>query len=352
MNLDRQIKSTVLMTLAFLICCATPSKQRPATKTVPLPTFAKLDLDIDKEFPRQARQKLAGNVYESPDSPAWSVAEGYQIWLTTTVIDPDTNGNPRKPRLLCIQDDYRIAAYVDVSSLATVSSSLAVIAPTAESVKSIDKYPAHAPGIRLAPGTDLTMLGTTQGTKVKVQHDGLFLTAEGWLDQKLIDAVYLPDTLPLGGQIDGEIIEAVDLLDAPNGKAFGRIEKKPKVANELLVSCLKRSDGYVLIRYLEVDNQAVGWVKESSIQLIKPIQLDCDRGVLGLKGRGSGTGQPSDIVALTKGTLLYGPKTNQVVGVITTTADFVCLADCQTDQPLVKCTACSADISVRAKKKQ
>ena len=315
----------------------------PATATASapadVPRFARLDVDPEKTFPLRAKLRHAGPLYLAHDAPPASTGDGRWVLLPVTVIDGDTGGTPRRPRLVCDEGDARVAVYMDARDLGTVALSGAVIEPSPGPAPAPD-----APGVHLAAGALIDADAT--GDPAHVHYKGLFLTADGVVPRDHVDVVYTPDPEATAPATDGKLLGNVELRASPGGAIVARIAKQKGISNELYVQRLgapKR--GFVKIRYDEDDAYAIGWVPQRAV---KAIPSDDGGEYGGMVG--NGTGGPSPSVKLARGTLLADPASDAIVGVVTSDAAFECRGDCAGPAPRVAVDACAGTVELRARR--
>ncbi len=312
----------------------------PQVELADVPAFARLDFAVRSLGKRRARIHRLGTLYAPAALTPLSPPSDRGVLLEVPVLDADEGGTPRRPRVLCEEDTVRVGIAIDVTDLD--------VAPRANVF--VHPYPtrrqdeqAKTPGLRLAGGARIETLGTEDGS-TRLRYAGLFLVATGWVDDDELDVVYVPDELPDDDRRNGEIVDTVDVLDAPQGEAIGRITKDSTVANRLLVFHFGPGrDDHTLVRYHDHDAFIVGWVRTDALD---PFPTQRLRG--GGWGGGSGSGSSRRVVALARGTYLVPLDTSEVVGVVTSDYDAACTADCDGPFPQVREWVCGSAMNLRA----
>ena len=316
------------------------SSEPPKVDPAAVPAFAKIDFRVRTLGKRRARIERLGTLYSPAALTPLSPPSDRGVMLEVPVIDGDEAGTPRRPRVLCEEDEVRVGVAIDAGSLG--------VSPRADVF--VHPYAAHdqdvktkTPGLRLAGGTRVERLGSDDGL-TKVHYDGLFLDATGWVDDDELDVVYVPEELPDDDRRNGEMVTSADVLDAPHGEVIGQIAKDPTVANRLFVFRFGPArDDYTLVRFHDYDAFIVGWVPTTAIDPFPTKRL---RG--GGGGGGSGTGTFGDLVALARGTYLVPVGSSEVVGVVTADHEAACAADCDGPLPQVRVWVCGSAMILRA----
>lgn len=358
------MRCAYLLVLTSLACGTEASRTRPAAPATapvavpepradieaesgnrPEPAVSWLNPDIDPPelFPLRAMIRRAGAIYEGRTGPVLAVGDGRSMSITAIAIESDAGGSPRRPRILCEHSSHRVAVYLDASDLGVVARAGAIISPARKRTAAPSP---ETPGVHLAAGALLEPLDPAPGPGPRrVRYRGLFMVAEGWLAADEIDVVYRPAPLPEERYIDGELIESVQLLDAPGGREVARITRIPAYVNRLMVHKLAEPRaGAILIRYREHDAAAVGWVPSRAVKNVEPESYVTSSMI----GIGSGTTR-APTVTLVRGTQLVSPTDGAVLGVITRDNSFVCLSSCDADPPTVSVYACSASVGLLAR---
>lgn len=305
-----------------------------------------LDLSIDPRTLSKVRAspRPFATLLEPGSQRPWSDGElRSELSRETVVLDGDRDSTPRRPTLLCDAYSARVVAQVDASGLHSVTVRLTRISPEG----SIDNDDARAPGLRLRAGEIVEIRGEPSNGKQHVSYETGILKGFGVIASLDVDLVYTPgEGLPAldAPSTPGVLVRAVDLLDAPRGRAFGRIEpptaegeKSPRES----VQVLARRSGHCLIFLDLVDVQAIGWVPGSAVRHGKASDAVDVWG--GLRSAEVTT------IKLVRGTLLRGPSTDRLVGVVKEDGAFACVDGCDGPLPIVVVEACGTDLRVRAR---
>jgi len=307
-----------------------------------VPKFARLDLSPRKLGKLRATIRRVGTLY-APSSlmPLTDDGSGDGLLGEVRVIDGDAAGDPRRPRVLCENEASRLGVAVDADDLATTVRTNAFVGPR---ITPPERVTSKTPGVRLAGGTEIDVRGEAYEGATPITYRGLFLVAEGYVPSKLVDVVYAPGELADDGRRNGELLENVRFLDAPDGLEVARTERSAALANTMHVLRLGPvEDGHVLVRYQELDAFVVGWIPSESVRTYATEKhLD---GWGRLTGRGA---EPKVAVELARGTRLVPTTSNEVIGVVTKTYSAPCVAECEGPNPHVSVWACSRPLTVRA----
>jgi hypothetical protein len=328
---------------------ALPAGASPAEITAPVPPAetAPAFLDPDAVLARLPLHTIVlreGPLYETRDGPAATKGAGLSLQLTLEVLDPDTGGSPRRPRVLCNTPISRVAVHVDVADMATVALAGTFLAGG----RAIPAAPEdRTPGLRLRAGQVLWPVGSATAGLRRVRYQGAHFAAEGWVRADRVDIVFAPE---LSGdpapRRDGALIDRARFLDAPGGAEIARVEAYRESSWRPLVEKLDGPRrGFVLVRYHEPGAELVGWVSQEVVEDIEPREAS-----LGI-GTGSAIATSSRVeqqVRVARGALLVGERSGEPIGVMLHDAQLSCLADCKGDRPLVSAPACAGTIPVRA----
>jgi hypothetical protein len=327
------------MRLALPAVLVTMLLTHPAAATPPLDPFARPGVKVERAYPLRAWITGISAIHESPTGPELAPARegGYAEEL---VVVADVAGqSPRRPRVVCDQQGYRTAMWIDAGALAPAVRTATVItaAPPAGKPRS------DTPGLHVAAGVRLEVQDATAG---RVRYHDLALDMTGFVPPSAIDVVYRPGkTRPVvtDAQVTGS--EAV-LRDAPGGQPVLRI-KTVNPGDTLHVDRVGRPrDGFQLVRYdtnLDGTVIAVGWIETGALTPARPLGMGHGYGF----GTGhGGVGHPS--VDLPRGTWLKGPSTGVLLGRVFEPVTLSCKADCESRAPLVTIDACMQRVDVRA----
>jgi hypothetical protein len=328
---------------------APPVVNTDAAPGPPIPRFAALDADLDREYPLSAIIRREGPLYLSYDGAGLFGGDRENARAPVRVVEAAVGRNLRRPRLLCEQLFHRVAVYMDASDLATVAQTGAVLRPDAGAQGPSD---VQAPGVYFAPGAELepaTAAGpaASDGATTPVHYEGLFLHADGFVATDHVDVVFSPPSRIPANPPDGELIRNVAMSLQPDGPAFAHITKDARDVDILLVRRLGNPiRGFVLVQYDEDDAFAIGWVPTKAVRAYHagaPV-----RG--GLMGQEAGgvLGGVENPVKLARGTLLFDPVGQQIVGVVETEEIATCDRACASSEPIVSLPACLGTVEVRA----
>lgn len=305
-----------------------------------VPRFLALGMSPEKRYPLRAKVRRNGALYERRDGGMLDPGDGHSVLWPEVVIDADTDGAPRRPRLLCNEHSHRVAVHRDAADLAPVALAGAFVVPTEQRPAALTEL---TPGVHLEAGAMVKPLSEARKGVRQIFYDGLFLEVTGYVKAAHVDVVFEPTPLKDDGVRDGEIIRDVELKDSPSGVVVARVGKDPSVTNRLYIKTLSPPRaGQVLIRYVDHAAHAVGWVPTASLKRFPQKKLD---GGGGGGGFGMGVGPK---IRLTKGSLLRSDASGAVLGIVTRNGEFLCEADCESKQPLVRASACGGDVQLRA----
>lgn len=304
--------------------------------------FLRLDADLAASYPLRARLVRAGLVYAQHDGTPTGVGENRTIALVVTVVDPDTHGDPTRPRVLCEGTGYRVAVYVDVDDLAIVARTGAVMAHTPQLR---DDWPDTMPGVRLASGTPLRIEGGQGGDFVRAVLETPSLRASGFIDRTHVGYTWVPGELPAAvGLADARVREPASLLGVPLGPELARLDPRMAPSGLFVRRLGPEQAGHVLVRHDAAELSAVGWIDATQLELHPGAATSSVRMV----GRGGGeASEPTRELA--RGTVLLGGALRDPIGVVTETTRMHCLEACDTDAPRVLVPACTAAIPVWTK---
>jgi len=328
---------------------ATPTDTTTPTDTGPVviaaaavPKFARLDFKPRSLGKRRARIRRAGPMY-APSSLVPLTDEGKRDWLAleVKVLDADVSGSPRRPRVLCENEASRLGVAVDAQDLSTTVRSKTFVGPRPTPPK---RPTSKTPGLRLAGGTEVEVRAASVDGATQIGYRGLFLVAEGFVASEALDVVYTPGELEDDMRRNGELLDDVWFLDAPNGIEIARTERAAGIANTIDVFRLGPvEDDHMLVRYQESEALVVGWVPSKAIRSYEAEEL----GWGSLSARGSGREQ-QDSVELKRGTRLVPTSSEEVIGVITKDHSVPCVLGCDGPNPHVLLPACSRTLTLRA----
>jgi len=250
------------------------------------------------------------------------------------VANPTQDG---RAQIVCKADAYSAQVFVDRSDLTPVTTRFAVATPTREGAKA--EHPDV--GISLVPGARVG-IKQTKGDAVKIGFEQYGLRGSGWLPKSAVGRFYRPATQDPRAPDDKHRRfvrwrDEVPLRAKPGGRAFATLRGGASVAE-----IGETRDKHRLVAVgLNIADQtyAVGWIPEQSLGGGGVVG-----GVLGSPGAVA-SGEPPQQVRVSAGSTLRSPQ-GAKVGVVRHDAEIECLADCETDTPMVQ-LRCVADFPAR-----
>jgi hypothetical protein len=265
------------------------------------------------------------------------------VWPVVVLAEPDTDAAPRRLRLLCEHEDYRVAVWVDREDLATV-----VRAPTHLTTRLPAPEPLGpaAPGVHLPAGYLLDAVQDVDGRTQRAAIHGLFFRTELLLHKEQVGVTYREaPTLPPPSHFHGEVTRSASFLDAPGGAVVATVTKPAGSANSLYVTRIQeRGDGWTLSRYDDQDAAIIGWVAAGEIRWFdEPVANDSSTGY----ATGSMGGVHRRLISLSQGTLLRAEATREPIGVVLRTTSFLLTGDSDHAAPVLSLSACGGPVRVR-----
>jgi hypothetical protein len=320
---------------------AAPPVARPAPQ-VELPDFAKLDVDLGAAYASRATMRRFGDLYEGHDGPVLAPGGPGEQDRQLHVIDPDRDGTPRRPRVLCVEPRFRVAVFVDEGSLQTTVSAAALVMTSPDAAPAPPASDDTTPGIRLAAGAPVELVDTAASGARRVRYRGTYLSGEGWVDPSLVDVTFVPAALADDGMRDARLVKPVALRVQPRGGTFAQIVAERSW--DLHVRKLGgQRRGFQLVRFHDERAAVVGWIPRSALESFPEENLAALEDRLGGAAGEIDAGTP---VAAPRGTLLASPATGAILGVVTQDTELYCAGACG-DARLVSVSACGAEIELR-----
>lgn len=303
-----------------------------------------LDLAVEPSAltARRALPLGSAKLIEPGTREVWSRGELDLSFSTGIVVLDDTRSDrARRLTLLCEGHNARVVAEIDARGLQPVTAKSAFVRPEHES-QGADSL---VPGLRLRAGEVLELRGEGKDGTLRVHYEVPPLEVTGLVAKELVDVAFTADAaLPATGAAGtmSALRESDDLLDAPSGRAFGRIlvdASDGDVAPGEPVLVVERRAGYALVVLSTSVAHAIGWVSETKLK----------------DGPASGSGdvwggmipRSETTVRLAKGTSLLGPKRRHAVGIVKSDGEFGCVDDCAGPNPLVEVYACGTNLTAR-----
>jgi len=312
----------------------------PPPAPVELPAFARLESDLELLFPLRATIRRVGTQFESVEGEGAVEGDGRAVLLPTFAVEDGAGTAPRRVRVLCEAASHRLAMYVEAKDLVvTVRDEELMVAALPRPARRSER----TPGIRLRPGAAIEVLRPGSKGFVRVRHQGAAIVAKGWVAARAIDVVHTGERLESNGRVNAQLLGAVRLLDRPGGRELARIGADADV-RPWVERLGPRKGKFVLVRYEEDDIEAVGWVLRTDVR-VRVGEVEREAGMLGVIGSAA----TSDGVRLQRGTPLFGLHTQAPIGVVTSDEAFRCVADCDTQTPVVRADACASAVDVRAR---
>ncbi|HWB73338.1 MAG TPA: hypothetical protein VG755_00255, partial [Nannocystaceae bacterium] len=303
----------------------------------------RLDVDLATTYPLRARIVRSGAVYAQHDGGPTAEGEGRTMSMVVTVVDPDAQGQPMRPRVLCEHVHHRIAVHVDVDDLAIVARTGAVITASAQQR---DSWPDTMPGVRLAAGTRVRIEGGLDRDFVRAVFELPTIRAAGFVDREHIGYTWVPEQWRVPpGVPDAKVKGRVSLLAMPSGQELARLDPTMAAPGMFVRRLGPEQGGSVLVRLDGAELSAVGW--------LPAVELEAASGpaTSSLRMIGRGGGEPSEpTVELPQGTQLRGGALRDPIGVVTATARFHCRDRCDAADPVVEVDACATAIVVEARR--
>jgi len=310
--------------------------------TSPIPAFAELDYNADKASRLRAHVVDVTSAYAPQSlSPLDAGGSRYSVFMTVPVLDADADGDPRRLRVVCEGRTERVGLALDAASFTEALVAQTFVAPTSKIPKRVKRT---TPGLRLAAGTTFGQASEPEDGKVKIGYQGLLLDADGFVRTSAYDLVFVPKDIDDDRVRNGELLDNVEFLDAPNGTVIGRTNREPRVANEMHVRTLGKPKGdHILVRYHDSDAFIVGWIPLDQVRRYPKRTLGNGGG-----GGGYGRGTAKNMVELPRGTLLVAPDSAEIVGVVTQADRYWCGATCKDEIPKVQLRPCAHNVAVFA----
>jgi hypothetical protein len=286
---------------------------------------------VEQAFSRRAKRKVLGELLETPDGGvlASSTKTNASVIRHRAVIEDDRTRAQRRPRILCTDWRHVVAAYVDAADFFDVVAAGGVFASAREArPATVD---ATTVGFHVGAGVIVERLAATD--RVRIEYDDSGIEAEGWVDDGAVDIVYEPaeHNWPDAGHVTHILPGKTAVFDAPDGNRFATITPGEQQAQ---VAVHRQEGKRTLVTHYGWEVQVTGWVATKDVR--KPTKL---RGSLSGSGSGSiGIGS-GELVKLRRGTLLLGPESAEIVGVVTRDSTYPC-TDCDSSRPRIKLQAC------------
>lgn len=367
-NMIRQVATwldlraiTTLLALSILPACTRSAARPAATADAESPSAAArwnapatsrreqpvagalahaLDLSVEPSTlsTLRASPRASANLLEPSTHEVWS---GGRLRPGSSrdgvVLEDNRDDGARRLTLLCDGQQARVVAEIDARGLQPVTTESTFVRPERPS----GSGDPLAPGLRLRAGERLDLRGEPKDGARRVVYAVAPLEVTGLVPDDHVDIAYTPgEALPATHAVGTPAVlrRTVDLLDAPNGRAFGTIEVGAS-NGEPQVRVVARSSGHALVLLDLAVAQAIGWVPEETLRNGSPGEGDdIWGGLLGEQGK---------TIRLAKGTVLLGPSNEQPVGVVKHEDDFACVQGCRGPQPMVSVEACGTDLKVR-----
>jgi hypothetical protein len=308
----------------------------------PREAFLDAEADPAHEHPLRARIIRGAAVYPERLGKPGGDPSGRSMSLEVVVLEPDAQGDPVRPRVLCESASHRIAVHVDADDLAIVAREGAVMTATPQNGTG---WSGRQPGVRVRAGTPLRIDGGLEGAHVRAAIEQPWLRVVGFLPRGYVGRTFVPDAPePAPAEpADARVREPTALLAAPGGMEMGRVDPRMRPDGVLVRRIGPEQSGFVLVRHEDAMATAVGWIAASTLE---------PGTVASGGGRISGGRAQVDVAApsveLVRGTLLRGGALRNPIGVVTQTARFHCVAGCDDAQPRVEVDACTTLLGVWA----
>lgn len=359
---DRSLVSAFALVLSACAPDRQPASPAPPSTSVVVPPEAEAHAAVDAKppAPRSEPAFLSANVDTLPlrarlagsgrigvladRSDARSFGPG-AVERVVPVVEDGERRAEAPVRVLCVEPHYRVAAYVERASLATVARERAVLVARPPVPKDLD---LEAAGVLVAAGTPVERIGPRADAQpARVRVDGL--DASGLMRASSIDEVYVASSAPLASMGDAKLVEiapkSVTLLDAPGGSPLATVRVHDDIPIALFERGPRRS-GHSLVAYRSEGAVAVGWIATPRLAKSRPAGAYLlGRGGLGLKGIGA----RARTVQLTSDQRLEAPASGEVVGLVSERDEAICVDGCDTDSPTVELFACATLVHLRAR---
>lgn len=340
-------RSSVLVLVAA--CRPSGPSTTPDAATVPdaarstPPPFLAVDADLDALHPLRVRMIRAGSLRLEREGKPVNDPENRAVAVDARLLEPDDFGTPSVPRILCEENGYRIAAYVERDDLAIVTARTVQVMTTPPREHAGAPLPPSTPGVLLRAGTAVRVEGGLDGDVARVRYERTGIRVAGFVRRDDVGIGYTPDASTTSPAMpDARLLVQTSFFGAPGGQPIAEIDPRLGLATAPAKTLgIERSD-HVLLHYDNGELTLVGWVPTKSIER-GPQAMPSIR----MTSRGAGPSEGA-AVKLARGTILRGGPLRGAVGVVTADAQFRCVGDCDGEHPRIEVAACTDVVEVFA----